>query len=117
MHYEKTFMKVGCSSLTTNRANSIEVKKINRNVIYQFLHRHDPISIQEIALQLKLSLPTVTQNLKELLERNLVVETGLFESTGGRKAKAISYNPVAKYAIGLDITKNHVGIVLIDLSG
>lgn len=64
-----------------------------------------------------MSLPTVTQNLKELLERDLIVETGLFESTGGRKAKAIAYNSVAKYAIGLDITRNHVGIVLIDLSG
>jgi len=103
--------------LITNRANSIEIKKINRNVIYQFLYRHDPISIQEIAQKLNLSLPTVTHNLKELLERDLVIETGLFESTGGRKAKAISYNPIAKYAIGLDITKNHVGAVLIDLNG
>lgn len=64
-----------------------------------------------------MSLPTVTQNLKELQERDLIIETGLFESTGGRKAKAIAYNSVAKYAIGLDITRNHVGIVLIDLSG
>ncbi|MGG6309289.1 ROK family protein [Paenibacillus macerans] len=103
--------------MKTNRANSIEVKKINRKVIYNFLYRHDPISIQDIAHSLQLSLPTVTQNLKDLQERDLVIETGLFESTGGRKAKAISYNPVAKYALGLDITRNHVGIVIIDLGG
>jgi predicted NBD/HSP70 family sugar kinase len=94
----------------------MEVKKINRNAIYKFLYKHDPISIQEIAYTLNLSLPTVTQNIKELQERNLITETGLFESTGGRKAKAIAYNGVAKYAIGLDITRNHVGIVIIDLS-
>jgi predicted NBD/HSP70 family sugar kinase len=64
-----------------------------------------------------MSLPTVTQNLKELQERDLIIETGLFQSTGGRKAKAISYNSAAKYAIGLDITRNHVGIVIIDLDG
>lgn len=103
--------------MATHRANSIEVKKINRNAVYKFLIKHEPISIQEITYTLKMSLPTVTQNLKELQERDLIIETGLFESTGGRKAKAIAYNSVAKYAIGLDITRNHVGIVLIDLSG
>ncbi|MDQ7097115.1 ROK family transcriptional regulator [Desulfosporosinus sp. PR] len=100
----------------TSRVNSMEVKKINRNAIYRFLYNHDPISIQEIAQTLNMSLPTVTQNLKELQERDLIIETGLFESTGGRKAKAITYNNLI-YAIGLDITRNHVGIVLIDLSG
>ncbi|KGK92091.1 ROK family transcriptional regulator [Desulfosporosinus sp. HMP52] len=99
-----------------NRVNSMEVRKINRNAIYKFLYKRDPISIQEIAQSLNMSLPTVTQNIKELQERDLIIETGLFESTGGRKAKAITFNR-QKYAVGLDITRNHVGIVLIDLGG
>lgn len=103
--------------MASHRLNSREVKKMNRNAIYRYLYRQDPTSIQEIAQALNLSLPTVTQNLKELQERELVVESGMFESTGGRKAKAMACNPVAKYAVGLDITRNHVGIVIIDLSG
>lgn len=103
--------------MASNGVNSIEIKKINRNTIYKFLFKHEPISIQEIAYTLNMSLPTVTQNINELYERGLVIKTGMFESTGGRKAKAIAYNSVARYAIGIDITRNHVGIVLIDLSG
>jgi predicted NBD/HSP70 family sugar kinase len=102
--------------LGENRVYSTEIKKINRNAIYRLLYKHDPISIQEIAFTLKMSLPTVTQNIKELQERDLIIETGQFESTGGRKAKAIAFNNSAKYAVGLDITQNHVGIVLIDLA-
>ena len=57
------------------------------------------------------------QNVKELVELGLVQEVGQYESTGGRKAKA--YAPVrdAKLAIGLDLTGNHVSVVLVDLSG
>jgi len=101
----------------SKRLNSIEIKKINRNNIYKFLYQRDPISIQDIAYSLNLSLPTVAQNIKELQEKDLIIETGQFESTGGRKAKAIAYNSTARYAVGLDITRNHVGLVLIDLSG
>ncbi len=101
--------------MKTGRVNSIEVKKINRKTIYNFLYMRAPVSIQEIAYSLNMSLPTVTQNIKELSERGLLIDTGLFESTGGRKAKAISFNSKAKYAVGLDITRNHVGIVVIDL--
>lgn len=103
--------------MAAERASSIEVKKINRNNIYKYLYRHDPMSIQELTAALNLSLPTVTQNLKELQESKLVAEAGLFESTGGRKAKAIVFNNTARYSVGLDITRNHAGIVLIDLYG
>lgn len=103
--------------MATHRLNSMEVKKMNRNAIYRYLYHRESTSIQEIAQALNLSLPTVTQNLKELQERELIEETGLFESTGGRKAKSMACNSVARYAIGLDVTLNHVGIVIIDLSG
>lgn len=103
--------------MATHRLNSMEVKKMNRNAIYRYLYHRDTTSIQEIAQALNLSLPTVTQNLKDLQERDLIVETGLLQSTGGRKAKSMACNSVAGYAIGLDVTRNHVGIVMIDLSG
>lgn len=97
--------------------NSIEIKRINRNMIYNLIMKKDKISKQEIAYELNLSLPTVTQNLNELTEMGLIRENGTFESTGGRKAKVITKISDAKVAIGLDITKNHICIVMVDLEG
>ena len=62
-------------------------------------------------------MPTVLQNVKELAEAGLVVETGKYESTGGRKASALSVVGDFRVAVGIDITANHVSCVLIDLCG
>lgn len=98
-------------------SNNIDLKKHNKNRIFRFLYHNEPLSKQDIAYSLQMSLPTVSQNLKELSEQNLILEHGLFDSTGGRKAKALSFNRDATFSIGLDITKNHVGIVVVNLGG
>ena len=95
--------------------NSIEMKKINRQRIFQLIYKDGPLSKQAITTVLNISTPTVTQNLKELEEQNLILKDGYFASTGGRKAKAITYQPNARYAIGLDVTANHLTIVIINL--
>lgn len=100
-----------------NKMNNMEVKKNNRNRIFRYICLCDRASNPEIAYELKMSLPTVTQNTKELLERGLIEEVGEFESTGGRRAKAFSLLANKKLAIGLDITKNHVGFLIANLRG
>lgn len=96
---------------------NMEVKKRNRNQIYRYMRKYGILSNPDIAYGLKLSLPTVTQNTKELIEMGLVKEIGELESTGGRKAKALSIISSFKTAIGLDITRHHVGMLLTNLTG
>ena len=67
---------------------NIEVKKNNRNRIFRYICKHDRVSNPDIAYALQISLPTVIQNTKELIERRLVEEAGEMQSTGGRRAKA-----------------------------
>jgi len=100
-----------------NRITNMEVKRKNRNRIYRYIRKNGVVSNPDIAYELKLSLPTVTQNTKELLEMGLVKEHGELESTGGRKAKAIVVDADSKIAVGLDITKNHIGLLMINLTG
>lgn len=97
--------------------SNMDVKRRNRANTLRCILSCERISQMELAQQLALSWPTILQNVKELLEMGLVQEVGQYESTGGRKAKA--YAPVkdAKLAIGLDLTRNHISVVLVDLSG
>lgn len=103
--------------MKTSPASNMDVKRRNRANTLRCILSCERISQMELAQQLSLSWPTILQNVKELLEMGFVQEVGQYESTGGRKAKA--YAPVrdAKLAIGLDLTRNHVSVVLVDLSG
>lgn len=103
--------------MVQKRATNMEVKKSNRNRIFRYICRNDHVSNPDIAYELKISVPTVTQNTKELIERGLVEETGERQSTGGRRAKALAVVKNARLAVGLDITKNHIGLLLTNLVG
>ncbi len=98
-------------------ANKIELRRLNRNMVYQAVYESDGVSRQEVAARTGLSMPTVLQNLNELEEMGLVSADGVFQSTGGRRAKVLRCNYGAKYAVGIDITQNHITICIIDMAG
>lgn len=99
------------------QTTNMEVKKKNRNRIFRYICKHGTVSNPDISYDMKMSLPTVTQITKELVERGFIEETGELQSTGGRRAKALSAAVNVKQAVGLDITKNHIGFVLTNLTG
>ncbi|MDE6404527.1 MAG: ROK family protein [Lachnospiraceae bacterium] len=96
---------------------NMEVKKKNRNEVFRYICKHGTVSNPDIAYNMKISLPTATQITKELLAEGLLEEKGEFESTGGRRAKALSAAVNARLAVGLDITKNHIALVLTNIVG
>jgi len=73
-------------------------------------------SRQELAVRMEMSVPAISQNIGLLERRGLARDGGMFDSTGGRKARIVSPVPDARYAIGLDVTENRLSGVLIDLS-
>ena len=99
------------------QATNMEVKKKNRNRVFRYICKHGTVSNPDISYDMKMSLPTVTQITKELIERGFIVENGELQSTGGRRAKALSAAINVKQAVGLDITKNHISFVLTNLTG
>ena len=99
------------------KITNMEVKKKNRNDVFRYICRNGMVSNPDISYALKISLPTATQITKELIERGLVEEKGEMESTGGRRAKALAVSENAGKAVGLDIRKNHISLVLTELTG
>ncbi|MDR1167097.1 MAG: ROK family transcriptional regulator [Deltaproteobacteria bacterium] len=100
-----------------NRLSSIDVKRLNRLIIYRAILREDKVSRNDLAVSLGMSLPTVAQNVKELLDRGLIQEIGTMASTGGRKPSLIAPLAQARLALGLDITQNHISLAVVDLKG
>ena len=92
-----------------------EKKNITKSKIVNYIINNKITSKAELAQNLSLSMPTVLSNVNELIDRNMVIEIGEYESTGGRKAKRIGINPAYKYAVGAVITANHLEIVLLNM--
>lgn len=96
---------------------NMEIKKFNHTNIFQYLRRNDGMTKQDLVSSLQLCLPTVTQNINELQDEGLVAESGSLGNTGGRRAKTYDIVKDARVSIGLDITRNHITVVMVDLTG
>lgn len=97
--------------------NAGKNKGNKKSEIVRYIFEHNNASKTELTKELGLSMPTILQNTKELLEQGILLEGGEYESTGGRRAKSLTINGEAAYAIGLDITSDHVCFVLLNLNG
>lgn len=99
----------------SNKSKELVVRK--SQLIYRFIRTHNSVSKQGIVVGLKLSLPTVTQNLQYLTERGLIDTSLRIKNTGGRNATAYTYVRDTKMAIGIYLMANHMAAVAVDLSG
>ena len=79
--------------------STVELRKQNRNRVYRYLiGQWKPVTKQELAFQLSMSLPTLTQNLNELTEMGLIDRSITTDSTGGRRPRLIVPLPNARFA-------------------
>ena len=93
------------------------MKSLNKSAILNVVRQHDLISRAEIAKLTKLTPPTVTNLVGELIESKLVVETDLGESTGGRKPILLSINSSAFHIVGVYAGPRKVKAVAATLDG
>ncbi|MGO1346114.1 MAG: ROK family protein [Bifidobacterium psychraerophilum] len=93
------------------------LKTHNRQRIAAFIYGHDSATKQDLATELGLSLPTVTQNLRALEESGLIVKHELLGSTGGRRAQSYAFDSGSHMAIGASLGRDEVTLCAVDLQG
>ncbi len=91
------------------------LKAINRSHAFEALKRSRVISRTELAKQTQLSRATISLLADDLLESKLAEEVGHRDSTGGRPAMMLRFNPEAAYSLGALMYDRKWVIVLTDL--
>ncbi|WP_332698044.1 ROK family transcriptional regulator [Halalkalibacter lacteus] len=92
------------------------MKSLNRSLILNIIRLNGPISRAEIAKRTKLTPPTVTNLVTELLDSKLVRESEIGISKGGRKPILLTIDWKSSYVIGLDVGGHRATAVLTDLN-
>ncbi|MCD7818509.1 MAG: ROK family transcriptional regulator [Lachnospiraceae bacterium] len=97
--------------------NLSDIKKSNYKLVYKLIYHNTNISKPELASALKISIPTVTQCVNELIANGLARENGFSAPHVGRKASIISCCERFKVAVGVEIREHYVHLAAIDLYG
>ena len=91
-------------------------RRQTRSNIYRYIYDAKSFcSRQSLARELGLSLPTVYQNLSDLMSAGLVRDSGEQQSTGGRKASGLSIVPDARVTVGVSVTEHRLRLAAADL--
>lgn len=95
-----------------------QIRKTNRQQIYNYIYEHKTVSQQDLTYALRLSRPTVASNLAEMEETGLIYKSGQLDADQvGRKAAAYSIAADYRISIGVEVTQEGVKIIAVDLYG
>ncbi|MGF0017969.1 ROK family protein [Sporofaciens sp. SGI.106] len=95
-----------------------QIKENNRNLIYHYIYQNGKVSQQDISYNLRLSRPTITTNLTNLEADGLIQKNGQIDTEYvGRKASAYSIVSDYRVGIGVEILKDEVKMIAVDLYG
>ncbi|OMF22686.1 ROK family protein [Paenibacillus sp. FSL H8-0548] len=93
------------------------IKKMNRASILKGILKEGMISRAELSKVTALTRATISSQVADLLEEDLVVETQLEHNVVGRKPIMLSLNAEAGYALGIDLAYDEIKFILSDLLG
>lgn len=97
--------------------NLEHAKAHNMRIVLETIRLHGPISRSVVAKQTNLTAQTVSNIVPQLLEQDLVKESGKVQGKRGSPSRQLSFNPEGAYAIGFDLDQEHLTAVLVDLNG
>jgi predicted NBD/HSP70 family sugar kinase len=98
--------------------NLTYTKEYNLRIVHETIRLHGPISRAEIARWTGLTIQTVSNLSRELVAMGLITETApRRQNRRGAPANDLVLNPDGAFSVGLDLDRDHLTGVLLDLTG
>ena len=99
-------------------SGSLNTRRVNRQRLLEAVRRSGPISRADLAKATRLSPPTVSALVEDLLhEVGLMHEVGMGTSRGGRPPVLLQFNGEFGYLVGVDVGSRTLRVALADLQG
>jgi predicted NBD/HSP70 family sugar kinase len=98
-------------------ANLERVGDHNQRVILQAIRVNSPITRVTLAQITGLTPPAVANITKRLLDDGLILEAGRVQGARGQPAMNLTINPDGCLSIGVNIDRDHITVVMLDLLG
>lgn len=92
------------------------MRELNERTVLELLRHEGPISRAELARRSNLSRSTVSSIIANLLDGDLVRETGIGSSQGGRRPIMIEFNYQSAFVIGIELGSTALTLLLTDLA-
>lgn len=99
----------------TQTADLAFMRERNAQIVLNFLREEGPISRAELARRTHLSRSTVSNIIAALLAEQVVFETGIGSSQGGRKPVMLEFNYRSSLVAGIDVASSMLTVLLTDL--
>lgn len=99
-----------------NETNPSKSSVAKREVIRQCIEK-DKVSISDLSKELRISIPTVTKLVSELIAEGFILDLGKVGTSGGRRPNIYGLNPEAGYFLGIDIARQHFHIAVSNFKG
>jgi len=95
----------------------MEIRNINKGLVLRTIEKNSPISRADVGRIVGLTPPTISDIVKDLIERDIVQEIGKGDSSGGKKPILLKINSKTAYMIAVDLGgENGIRVALMDLS-
>jgi predicted NBD/HSP70 family sugar kinase len=97
--------------------NLLYTKQYNLRIVIEVIRLYGPLSRADIARRTELTGQTISNLVKELMTADLIYEAERKQEGRGAPSTSLAINPDGAYSVGLDLDRDHLTGVLVDLSG
>lgn len=101
----------------TEVATPERIGQHNKRLILDYIRKHGPVSRADLKRELGMSFPSVSANVKTLLDEGYVQIFGTGDSAIGRKPEMLAFNAKRGYIVGADLGRSEMRVLIADLKG